>query len=168
MSSLIRLRSRVFRTIPGINYRLCSTLINDQPNPEPIKKPWNFLKYSLLASLTTGLATAGYASYAYSLEEVDEKTKALRSYANSSAAADASSFEKFQGVLTSFAMTVPAKLVELYMDLRRMAEDHVRGFTEPSSEKLLPDLHPQEQGVVTLVLDLNETLIYSDWKVYNL
>ncbi|KAG9151678.1 hypothetical protein Leryth_001970 [Lithospermum erythrorhizon] len=50
------------------------------------------------------------------------------------------------------------------MDLRRMAEDHVRGFTEPSSEKLLPDLHPQEQGVVTLVLDLNETLIYSDWK----
>ncbi|KAG9129261.1 hypothetical protein Leryth_006458 [Lithospermum erythrorhizon] len=44
-----------------------------------------------------------------------------------------------------------------------MAEDHVKGFTEPSSEKLLPDLHPQEQGVITLVLNLNETLIYSDW-----
>lgn len=32
---------------------------------------------------------------------------------------------------------------------------------------LLPDLHPQEQHVFTLVLDLNETLLYSDWKVYN-
>lgn len=40
-----------------------------------------------------------------------------------------------------------------------------QGFTEPSSDKLLPDLHPQEQHVFTLVLDLNETLVYSDWKV---
>ncbi|KAK8943121.1 Mitochondrial import inner membrane translocase subunit TIM50 [Platanthera zijinensis] len=39
------------------------------------------------------------------------------------------------------------------------------GFTEPSSDKLLPDLHPQEQHVFTLVLDLNETLVYSDWKL---
>lgn len=40
-----------------------------------------------------------------------------------------------------------------------------QGFTEPSSDKLLPDLHPMEQNAFTLVLDLNETLIYSDWKV---
>lgn len=40
-----------------------------------------------------------------------------------------------------------------------------QGFTEPSSDKLLPDLHPMEQGAFTLVLDLNETLIYSDWTV---
>ncbi|MBA0645094.1 hypothetical protein Goklo_013227, partial [Gossypium klotzschianum] len=37
-------------------------------------------------------------------------------------------------------------------------------FTEPTSDKLLPDLHPQEQHVFTLVLDLNETLLYTDWK----
>ncbi|GJS17252.1 mitochondrial import inner membrane translocase subunit TIM50-like protein [Tanacetum coccineum] len=61
-------------------------------------------------------------------------------------------------------MKVPAKLVELYLELRSSAEDHVRGFTEPLSDKLLPDLHPLEQHVFTLVLDLNETLLYSDWK----
>jgi hypothetical protein len=41
----------------------------------------------------------------------------------------------------------------------------MQGFTEPASDKLLPDLHPAEQHVFTLVLDLNETIIYSDWKV---
>jgi hypothetical protein len=41
----------------------------------------------------------------------------------------------------------------------------MQGFTEPAAEKLLPDLHPAEQHVFTLVLDLNETIIYSDWKV---
>ena len=30
---------------------------------------------------------------------------------------------------------------------------------------LLPDLHPMERHVFTLVLDLNETLVYSDWTV---
>ncbi|KAL4569667.1 hypothetical protein LXL04_025309 [Taraxacum kok-saghyz] len=124
----------------------------------------SFLKYSLAAAVTGGLATAGYATYAYSLEEIDEKTRGLRASANVSVGDDLSSFEKFQAMLKSTAMTVPAKLVELYLDLRASTEEHVRGFTEPLSEKLLPDLHPQEQHVFTLVLDLNETLLYSDWK----
>lgn len=97
-------------------------------------------------------------------------------------------------LLLFFLQVVPLKAVELYLDLRRTIEDQVRvckylflaihvvqqlhsvaimslcfvvnqGFTEPLSEKLLPDLHPQEQHVFTLVLDLNETLVYSDWKV---
>jgi len=42
----------------------------------------------------------------------------------------------------------------------------LQGFTEPTSDKLLPDLLPQDQHVFTLVLDLNETLVYSDWQVY--
>jgi import inner membrane translocase subunit TIM50 len=29
----------------------------------------------------------------------------------------------------------------------------------------LPDLLPEEQNVITLVLDLNETLVHSDWQV---
>lgn len=41
-----------------------------------------------------------------------------------------------------------------------------QGFTEPMSDKLLPDLLPEEKHVFTLVLDLNETLVYSDWQVY--
>ncbi|KAD3642113.1 hypothetical protein E3N88_31337 [Mikania micrantha] len=127
-------------------------------------KPLSFLKYTLIAALTGGVATAGYVTYAYTLEEVDEKTKPLRASAKVSAGVDLSSFDKLQAILKSAAMTVPAKLIELYLDLRASTEEHVRGFTEPSSEMLLPDLHPQEQHVFTLVLDLNETLLYSDWK----
>lgn len=134
------------------------------PSDSPEKKSWSFLKYTLVAALTGGVATAGYASYAYTLDEIDEKTKALRAPAKNTLGDDASGSDKFQALLYSAAMTVPAKLVELYLDLRRLTEEHVRGFTEPTSDKLLPDLHPMEQHVFTLVLDLNETLIYSDWK----
>uniref|UniRef100_A0A5B6YG82 Mitochondrial import inner membrane translocase subunit TIM50 n=1 Tax=Davidia involucrata TaxID=16924 RepID=A0A5B6YG82_DAVIN len=153
-----------------------SPLLNNQAPPPPTpppppapptgteKKPWNFLKYGLIAALTGGVAAAGYASHAYTLDEVDEKTKALRASADYTIGDDASALDKFQALLYSAAMTVPAKSVELYLDLRKLAEQHIRGFTEPSSEKLLPELHPMEQHVFTLVLDLNETLIYSDWK----
>ncbi|KAL6966058.1 mitochondrial inner membrane protein required for protein import [Sarracenia purpurea var. burkii] len=134
------------------------------PSTGTEKKSWSFLKYALVAALTGGVATAGYATYAFSLDEVDGKTKALRESAKYTIGDDASALDKFQTLIYSAAMTAPAKLVELYLDLRRMTEEHVRGFTEPSSDKLLPDLHPMEQHVFTLVLDLNETLIYSDWK----
>ncbi|XP_059651158.1 mitochondrial import inner membrane translocase subunit TIM50-like [Cornus florida] len=128
------------------------------------KKGWSFLKYGLIAALTGGVASTGYATYAYTLDEVDEKTKTLRASANYTIGDGASALDKFQGSLYSAAMTVPAKSVELYLDLRRSIEEHVRGFTEPTSDKLLPDLHPMEQHVFTLVLDVNETLLYSDWK----
>ncbi|GER32436.1 mitochondrial import inner membrane translocase [Striga asiatica] len=180
---------------------ISSSILGDQPPPPPTGPPppppasevdkssWNFLKYGLIAAITGGAATAGYATYAYSLDEVNEKTKALRASANFNVGDDRSSFDvrqttpfffafvymfvlkfltslikKFSAYLRAAAMTVPAKLVEAYLDLRRLAEEQVKGFTEPTSEKLLPDLHPMEQHVFTLVLDLNETLIYSDWK----
>ncbi|PWA92784.1 mitochondrial import inner membrane translocase subunit TIM50 [Artemisia annua] len=93
-------------------------------------KPLSFLKYTVLAAFTGGVATAGYATYAYTLQEVDEKTKAFRASAKVSVGDDLVSFDE---------------------------------FTEPLSEKLLPDPHPLEKNTFTLVLDLNETLLYSNW-----
>ncbi|CAA3013146.1 mitochondrial import inner membrane translocase subunit TIM50-like [Olea europaea subsp. europaea] len=188
MSAVVRSRTRIF-SINSINIKRFSSnvtagplkesiisssrTLNDHPpssstQPPPAagaeKKPWNFLKYGLIAALTGGVATAGYATYAYSLDEIDHKTKAFRASANHPIGNSSSSFDKFQAYLSSAAMAVPAKLVDLYIDLRRLTEEHVRGFTEPNSDKLLPDMHPLEQNVFTIVLDLNETLIYSDWK----
>ncbi|GAB4840691.1 mitochondrial inner membrane protein required for protein import [Ancistrocladus abbreviatus] len=129
------------------------------------KEGWSsFLKYGLAAAVTGAAATAGYATYAYTLDEIDEKTRALRASANYIVEDDASAAVKAQALVRSAAMTVPAKAVELYLDLRRVIEEQVRGYTEPSSDKLLPDLHPLEQHVFTLVIDLNDTLVYSDWK----
>ncbi|KAH6764426.1 Haloacid dehalogenase-like hydrolase superfamily protein [Perilla frutescens var. hirtella] len=134
------------------------------PPAESSKSSWTFLKYGLIAAVTGGVATSGYATYAYTLDEVDQKTRSLRASAKFTVGDDATSIDKFQAYLRAAAMAVPAKLVDVYLDLRRLAEEHVKGFTEPTSDKLLPDLHPLEQHIFTLVLDLNETLIYSDWK----
>ncbi|CAH9118321.1 unnamed protein product [Cuscuta epithymum] len=153
-----------------------STMIDNQqppshtstPPPPPAtgaeKKPWGFLKYPLIAALTGGVATAGYATYAFSLDEVDQKTRDFRAASKFTVEDDTAPFDKIKARVYSSAMTVPAKLVELYLDLRRLAEEQVRGYTEPLSDNLLPDLHPIEQHVYTIVLDLNETLVYSDWK----
>ncbi|CAK9308671.1 unnamed protein product [Citrullus colocynthis] len=126
-------------------------------------KPLNFLKYSLIGALTGATAVAGYASYAYSYDEIEEKAKALRRSASHTAPHDISGVDKVQGMLYSTIMTVPAKLVDVYLDLRKTIEEQVKGYTEPNAEMLLPDLHPMERHVFTLVLDLNETLVYSDW-----
>ncbi|CAN6484967.1 unnamed protein product [Victoria cruziana] len=135
------------------------------PSPQAKgKKPWSFFKFGVWGSITACAALAGYATAAYSLEEIDEKTAALRRPVNPTTGDETSSLDKIQAALSSAVLTVPAKCVELYVDVRRSIEEHVKGFTDPSSEKLLPDLLPQEQHVFTLVLDLNETLIYSDWK----
>ncbi|KAK6133004.1 hypothetical protein DH2020_033295 [Rehmannia glutinosa] len=189
MSALIRTRWRLYSTISRNKCRFSSNAANEprrepiisssilsdqkptsssgQPPPPPASEAensWRFLKYGLIVSLTGGIATAGYATYAYSLDEVDQKTKSFRASANYTIGDDASSLDVRLASSYLTSITVPAKLVDIYLDLRRLAEEQVRGFTEPTSDKLLPDLHPLEQHVFTLVLDLNETLIYSDWK----
>ncbi|XVE96653.1 hypothetical protein REPUB_Repub02eG0241300 [Reevesia pubescens] len=128
------------------------------------RKGLRFLKYGLIAAVTGAIGYAGYISYNCSYEEVDQKAKALRAAASYTPSEDASAVDKYRGLLYSAAMTVPAKALESYLDLRRLVKENVLEFTEPTSDKLLPDLHPQEQHVFTLVLDLNETLLYTDWK----
>ncbi|EPS62314.1 hypothetical protein M569_12476 [Genlisea aurea] len=192
MTTLIRMRSRLPSVISTGSRRFSSTVAAEPPKeslissslltdlpppatsepptetPTPVpkeeKSSWRYLSYGLVAAFTGGAAVAGYATYAYSTDEVDEKTKGLRDYRTYSIGDDASALDKFKAYATAGASVVPAKLVELYLHLRRSMEEQVRGFTEPTSDKLLPDLHPLEQHVFTIVLDLNETLIYSDWK----
>ncbi|KAE8696816.1 Mitochondrial import inner membrane translocase subunit TIM50 [Hibiscus syriacus] len=130
------------------------------------EKAWSILKYGLIAVVTGTAGYAGYLSYKCSYEEVDQKAKALRAAASFASGEDAHApaVDKYRGLLYSAVMAVPCKAVESYLDLRRLVEENVSEFTEPTSDKLLPDLHPQEQHVFTLVLDLNETLLYTDWK----
>ncbi|KAI4306204.1 hypothetical protein L6164_029499 [Bauhinia variegata] len=127
------------------------------------KKGWTFLKFAIVGALTGATAAAGYATYAYSLDEIDEKTKSLRESSKYSEVEGATAVDKIQGLLYSTAMIVPAKAVELYLDARRFVEEQIQSYTEPYADKLLPDLLPQEQHVFTLVVDLNETLIHYIW-----
>ncbi|KAK8626390.1 hypothetical protein V6N13_134037 [Hibiscus sabdariffa] len=151
-----------------------SILSDQSPPPPPAapeiapevsgRKSLAFLKYGLIAAVTGTTGYAGYLSYKCSCEEVDHKAKTLRAAASYTPSEDASAIDKYGSLLYSAAMTVPAKALESYLDLRRLVEEHLLEYTEPTSDKLLPDLHPLEQHVFTLVLDLNETLLYTDWK----
>ncbi|XP_066363394.1 mitochondrial import inner membrane translocase subunit TIM50-like [Miscanthus floridulus] len=139
----------------------------DQPSPTPppaARGRWGLLKFGALAAVAGAIGGVGYASYAYSLNEVEEKTREFRKNPAPLIPEDASTLEKYKAMVYSTAMKVPVSAIELYLDIRSTIEDHVRGFTEPTSDKLLPDLLPQDQHVFTLVLDLNETLVYSDWQ----
>ncbi|PPS19674.1 hypothetical protein GOBAR_AA00893 [Gossypium barbadense] len=132
------------------------SILSDQSTPPPLApevapqvsggKIWSFVKYGLIAGVTGTTGYAGYLSYI-----CPNTMKKL-------------GMKKYGGLLYSAAMTVLAKALESYLDLRRLVEEHLLEYTEPTSDKLLPDLHPLEQHVFTLVLDLNETLLYTDWK----
>ncbi|KAK8301006.1 hypothetical protein V6Z11_D05G431700 [Gossypium hirsutum] len=129
------------------------SILSDQSTPPPPApkvspqvsggKIWSFVKYGLIAGVTGTTGYAGYLSCIFFFPYL---------------------FQKYGGLLYSAAMTVPAKALESYLDLRRLVEEHLLEYTEPTSDKHLPDLHPLEQHVFTLVLDLNETLLYTDWK----
>ncbi|KAK1317436.1 Mitochondrial import inner membrane translocase subunit TIM50 [Acorus calamus] len=135
------------------------------PPAEAVKKSRWLLKFAVFGGLTGAASAAGYVTYTYTLEEVDQKTIAFRQAPkNYSVADDASTFDKFQAWVYSTAMIVPAKAVQAYLDIRKTIEEVVWDYSVPFSEKLLPDLYPQEQHIPTLVLDLTDTLIYTDWK----
>ncbi|KAL6838541.1 hypothetical protein ACP4OV_031597 [Aristida adscensionis] len=135
------------------------------PPPPAARGLWGLLKYGALAAVTAAVGGVGYVSYAYTLDEVEQKTREFRKHPAPTVPKDASEFEKFKAMMYSTAMKVPVAAIDLYLDARSTIEDHVRGFTEPTSDKLLPDLLPQEEHLFTLVLDLNETLVYSDWQM---
>lgn len=132
---------------------------------EEVPQHRRFLKYGLIGALTGATAAVGYVTNAYTSEEIDHKTKSFRESVNYKVGDDALPIDKCKGFLYSGVLTVPAKTIELYLHLRTVAEEQIKRYTGPTSDKLLPDLHPSEQHVFTLVLDLNETLLHTDWNV---
>uniref|UniRef100_M4F7N4 Mitochondrial import inner membrane translocase subunit TIM50 n=1 Tax=Brassica campestris TaxID=3711 RepID=M4F7N4_BRACM len=181
---LLRLRCRTSRLLsteaassskkaaPGLSHSLFSDLHHQLPPPEAAlakeRKGLKFLSNVFIWALTGATAAAGYTSYAYTLDEVNQKTKAFRESAfktTQQPSLHSSGIHKYQAMLYSAAVKVPARAIDMYLELREAVEEQVKGFAEPLSEKLLPDMHPAEQNVIyTLVLDLNETLLYTDWK----
>ncbi|KAF3520944.1 hypothetical protein DY000_02060688 [Brassica cretica] len=160
------------KAAPGLSHSLLSDLHHQLPRAEAAlakeRKGLKFLSNVFIWALTGATAAVGYTSYAYTLDEVNQKTKAFRESAfktTQQPSLHSSGIHKYQAMLYSAAFKVPARAIDMYLELREAVEEQVKGFAEPLSEKLLPDMHPAEQNVIhTLVLDLNETLLYTDWK----
>ena len=102
-------------------------------------------------------AAAAFIVSMYQLE-TDDVERFLATLENVSSASVDGQQQQEQSM--SFASLVGVPLVSRYLALRH----YVHGFTDPHSEKLLPDLPPHLQNITyTLVLDLDETIICSDW-----
>ncbi|CAM6073453.1 unnamed protein product [Sphagnum tenellum] len=125
---------------------------------------WRLVKASLLLSSTAAIGTAAYVTYALDVKQVESKVLKLKASANVNASEDGGLLDNIQKVVYTTAIDGVVKVAEVYLEIRKSLEDQVRGFAAPSSDKLLPDLRPHEAGIFTLVLDLNETLVHSDWK----
>ncbi|KAL2938571.1 Mitochondrial import inner membrane translocase subunit TIM50 [Bienertia sinuspersici] len=103
---------------------------------------------------------------AYTADEVDEKTKGFRSSINHPMTDSKLTAETLPHLAYSIVKIVPSKAIDIYLELRRLAEERIQEIAEPVADKLLPNMDKlEEQGrVFTLVLDLNDTLILNEWK----
>jgi len=76
--------------------------------------------------------------------------------------------EDVNKVIDNYEKSIPESIAlagRSYADWREGMEENVKQFSDPSSEKLLPELPPQAaQFMRTLVLDLDETLVHSEWR----
>lgn len=125
---------------------------------------WKLFRIFFAGSVVAGTAGSAYVTYAFSSEQIENRISALRHRVEATPTENDSLLQRVHGVLLSTSLKAAASVAELYLEIRKSIEDQVRGFAAPTSDKLLPDLAPQERHVFTLVLDLNETLVYSDWK----
>ncbi|KXZ55917.1 hypothetical protein GPECTOR_2g1468 [Gonium pectorale] len=99
-----------------------------------------------LGTLGAG-AAATYYTYAYTTPELTEVVKRTRSDS------------KDQPLLQTWC-----DVMERYLAARKNLETRIKEFTDPATDKLLPDLPPQLRGnVITLVLDLDELLVFKEW-----
>ncbi|KAL4360538.1 hypothetical protein GQ457_04G007120 [Hibiscus cannabinus] len=123
---------------------LQSILSNQSPPPPTApkiapkvsgKKSLTFLKYRLVTTVARTTGYAGYLSYKCSCEEVDHKAKALRVAVSYIPSEDASAIDKYGSLLYSAAMGVPTKALESYLDLKRLVEEQLWEYTEPTSDR---------------------------------
>lgn len=50
-----------------------------------------------------------------------------------------------------------------YLEKRKNIVEEMKKYADPPSDKLLPDLPPHARHIKTLVLDLDNVLVHSDW-----
>jgi len=103
----------------------------------------------LTVGVTFATSALAYSQYKYDVGEVADKTKELREKAE---AEDATAYEK-----------QVAEAAKQYLELREYVDQTIRHYALPSSDTLLPDLPEGLSHVRTLVLDLDELLVHSDW-----
>ncbi|GLC73741.1 hypothetical protein PLESTF_001414200 [Pleodorina starrii] len=121
------------------------------PVEAPRSAAWTAVRYVWNALMlgTAGFgAAATYYTYAYSSQELTDVLKRTRA-----------EVKEDQPLSKAWC-----DVMERYLTFRKNMEERIKEYTDPATDKLLPDLHPQLRGnVITLVLDLDELLVFKEW-----
>jgi import inner membrane translocase subunit TIM50 len=91
-------------------------------------------------------AFIGYYHYAYDINQLESMVKESQNAEN-----------QFPG------SSLWAGVLGWYVDKRKYIESEMKKYADPPSDRLLPDLPPHARHIKTLVLDLDDVLIHSDW-----
>jgi len=110
----------------------------------------SFVSNTLLYATLAASAGLGYTQYAYTTDEL--QTTIERDEREERASKDTPTIRKLWNVLARY-----------YIDQRVYVETEFKKYADPPSDNLLPDLPPQASHIKTLVLDLDNVLIHSDW-----
>ena len=97
-----------------------------------------------------GVAAAsffGYYTYRYDAEQMERMVEATAS--------------QQENAFVGSSLWVP--VMTWYVSQRRRAEGELSKYAAPPSDQLLPDLPPHARHIKTLVLDLDDVLVHSDW-----
>ncbi|GJP74063.1 hypothetical protein CLOP_g4704, partial [Closterium sp. NIES-67] len=122
------------------------------------RNPFLRAAQAIVGSAVLGIGGGcAYVTYAYENKEVAQWAKGKREEIRQRPQ------EGLDGVVTK-GLSAAVDVAQWYVDTRSDLEERIHNFNQPASDRLLPDLTPQEQHVYTLVLDLEGTLVHSDWK----
>ncbi|KAI8108416.1 hypothetical protein M9434_006442 [Picochlorum sp. BPE23] len=148
-SSENALRDKLFQniTIPEEGASVAkevSSAATKSENSPPAQGLVSFVGNALLYGFLGTGAFVGYYQYRYSADEVENMVK------ESEKAGDGS-------------FSIWNYVMRHYVDYRMYLENEMKKYADPPSDKLLPDLPPQARHIKTLVLDLDDVLIHSDW-----
>eukprot|EP00210_Caulerpa_lentillifera_P009275 g8840.t1 len=138
-------KSSAFTRLDGMPIRIESvaeqTSKSSPPKRSTISRVFNLIGNTLMIGGVGIGGIVGYYTYRYEKSGIEELIKKCR--------------EGGSVLSRSWCW-----LMEYYLEQRIYLEGEIRSFAHPRQDCLLPDIPP---GYKTLVLDLDEVLVYSEW-----
>lgn len=139
------MRDKLFENIGIPGERSASQVAQELPHVRSSSnRVLSFLGNSLLYGMLGSGALLGYYQYKYTAAEVRQM---------------ADQVEESDKPLTG----IFSEMMKYYAEYRGYIENEMKKYADPPSDNLLPDLPPQASHIKTLVLDLDNVLIHSDW-----
>lgn len=138
--------SRLFEKVTAAEQSAAAQEVPEHLQPSTAGRVAGAIGNALLLGGLGASAFFGYYTYRYSPEEVEAMIDS-----------------RAQPESDNIGNNLWTSTMRWYLDKRRHFESEIKKYSDPPSDALLPDLPPHARHVRTLVLDLDNVLVHSDW-----